>query len=189
MKGKLNERGHSVKDKDKLLKAIKSNELRKIEKTFKYIYDKYSPLMVFVAAKYISEPEDIKDIVQDTFIAFFNNIENINTNIKSYLCSICKNMSLNFLKKNDKIDILNIEEIDYFANQNYDESNIHNETFKTLIEDMKIYLSELEIKIILSHLIDGYMFNEIAIKTDMNISTVKSIYYRALKKHQKRKGI
>ena len=58
-------------DEKKLFKAIKSNKREVVDKTFNYIYSKYKPLLVFIAAKYIKESEDIKDIVQETFIDFF----------------------------------------------------------------------------------------------------------------------
>ena len=52
---------------------------------------------------------------------------------------------------------------------------------------MNKYLSKLELDIVLLRLIDNYKFDEIAYKLKENINTIKTKYYRALKKLSKRK--
>ena len=54
---------------------------------------------------------------------------------------------------------------------------------------MKLYLTKEDISIILLHLIDDLKFDEIALKFNQNVKSVKTKYYRALKKYQKMKGV
>ena len=61
-------------DEKKLLRALKSGNIDTIELVFNYIYDKYKPLVIFVASKYVQRIDVIDDIVQETFISIFNNI-------------------------------------------------------------------------------------------------------------------
>ena len=61
--------------------------------------------------------------------------------------------------------------------------------FEAIIKDLNKHLTTEEVRVVLSHLIDGLSFNEISERENQNISTVKSIYYRALKKYKKLKGI
>lgn len=177
-------------DEKKLFKAIKSNKREVVDKTFNYIYSKYKPLLVFIAAKYIKESEDIKDIVQETFIDFFQNAKNIHSNIKSYLSTACKHNAFNFLKKNKRIKFVDINELDLILDSKDEQIqvSISNEKYCELIEEMNKYLSKLELDIVLLRLIDNYKFDEIAYKLKENINTIKTKYYRALKKIKQKKG-
>ena len=58
-----------------------------------------------------------------------------------------------------------------------------------LIKDMKLYLTKEDITIILLHLIDDLKFDDIALKLNQKVKTIKTKYYRALKKYQKMKGV
>ena len=46
-----------------------------------------------------------------------------------------------------------------------------------------------DITIILLHLIDDLKFDDIALKLNKKVKTIKTKYYRALKKYQKMKGV
>lgn len=177
-------------DEKILFKAIRSNKREVIDETFNYIYDKYKSLVVFIAAKYIKSPEDIQDIVQETFIDFFKNAENIHTSIKGYLSTACKHNSFNFLKKNKRIDFVDDQELDLILDDcdEQKQRDIANDAFNELIDDMKKHLSETELNIILLYLVYDYKFDDIALKLNQNVNTIKTKYYRALKIYKQKKG-
>lgn len=171
-------------DEKRLYKAIHSNRKEEPEVTFQYLYFKYKPLVCFVVAQYVRNEFDIEDITQEAFINFFNHVENIHSSIKTYLTVSAKNIAFNFLKKNKKADYVDADElsnlndvtvVDRFANDSLEE----------LINDMKKVISEEDVKIILLHLIEDIKFEEIAIKFNQNVKTIKTKYYRALKKCKK----
>ena len=89
-----------------LYKAIKSNNEQKILEACDLIYQKYQKLIYFIISKYITNIYDIEDLTQTVFINFFNNLEKIDLtkNIKYYLVTSAKNISLNFIKKQNKIE-------------------------------------------------------------------------------------
>ena len=64
-----------------------------------------------------------------------------------------------------------------------------NDNYIELIENMKLYLTKEDITIILLHLIDDLKFDDIALKLNQKVKTIKTKYYRALKKYQKMKGV
>lgn len=174
-------------DEKKLFRAIRSKSKEEPEATFQYIYIKYKPLITFVIAQYIKNVSDIEDITQETFISFFNNVENVHTSIKSYLTMSCKNIALNFLKKNKNISYVDMEEFSLLC-ENATFDNLANDRFIDLINDMKKVISEEDINIILLHLIADLKFEQIALKLGQNVKTIKTRYYRALKKYKKTKG-
>lgn len=176
-------------DEKRLFRAIHSARKDEPEVTFQYLYKKYKPLVRFVVAQYIINALDIEDITQETFINFFNHVERINSSIKTYLTVSAKNIAFNFLKKNQKFSYVDTDEIpnlnDGFSTGDY----LLNDRFDELIRDMKRVLSEEDVNIILLHLVDDVKFGEIALKLNQNEKTIKTKYYRALKKYKKMKGV
>ena len=175
-------------DEKRLFRAIHYNLDNEPEETFSYIYEKYKPLLMFIASRYIKNEVDIEDIVQNTFVEFFNNLDNIHTTIKSYLSVCCKTNALDYLKSKGKVTYVETEKLSYLVDETttYDESN---DKYKELIKDMKLYLTKEYITIILLHLIDDLKFDDIALKLNQKVKTVKTKYYRALKKYKKMKGV
>ena len=83
-------------------------------------------------------------------------------------------------------------DIEYEDNIVYDElDNNDYLKYNELLSELKKYLNELEIKIIIYHLVYNFRFKEISDKLNIKINTVISIYNRAIKKFkntQKKKG-
>ena len=174
-----------MNDERLLANAIKSNNKAKIEDAFCFIYNKYKPLVVFVASKYLRNIGDINDVVQDTFISFFNNIASVKTNIKSYLTVTVKNKAIDFIRKNKKIDYVDVTEVDIINNEDYYKT-ISNDAFIEMVDELKRTLGNDEANIIIMHLIENLDFKDIALKYNEKENSVKTRYYRALKKFKER---
>lgn len=171
-------------DERRLISAINSGKGDEPKATFQYLYTKYKPLVCFIAARYLKEKADIEDVVQETFVNFFNHAGDVRTSVKSYLTVSAKNLALDVRKKNGKV-VLTEEDVFLFGTfGGADPSG----GFEVLIEDMKRVVSEEDIRIILLHLIDDLKFEDIAAKLGQNVRTVKTKYYRALKKYRNARG-
>ncbi|MBU8893816.1 MAG: RNA polymerase sigma-70 factor [Bacteroidales bacterium] len=71
------------------------------ENSFALIFEKYYPILVVFAKKYLTDLDLSKGIVQDFFVKFYekkNEIE-INTSLKSYLYLSVKNTCLNYIER------------------------------------------------------------------------------------------
>lgn len=178
-------------DEKRLFIAIHSNKKEEPETTFVYIYNKYKPLLVFIASQYVKDIYDIDDVVQETFIKFFNNVENIQTTIKSYLSVSCKNTALDLLKKNKFFSYVDEEKLYSYVDDNelVLDNLISNERYNAILKDMKTILTQEDINIILLHLINNLTFDEIALKLNQNVNAIKAKYYRAIKKYKKKRGV
>ena len=172
-------------DEKRIFKAIHSGRLEESEEILQYIYIKYKPLVSFVVAQYVKNKSDIEDIIQETFINFFNKVENVQSSIKSYLTVTAKNIAFNYLKKNNKLTFVDTDEISYIQENTSVNNNLSNETYNELINEMKRVLSKEDVDITLLHLVDDLKFEEIALRLNQNVSTIKTKYYRALKKFRK----
>ena len=169
-------------DEQKLFLALHYGGNNEPEATFSYLYDKYKNLLIFIASGYLANDLDIDDAVEEAFINFFSNADKVNSNIKAYLTKTTKNICLNMLKKNKRLVYVEDKSLDYVNDSNL---NLNNQDLKDLISDMEKHLSQEEIKIILMHLLEDITFNNLAIRLNSNERTIKTKYYRALKKYQK----
>lgn len=166
-------------------KAIKRNDIEKIEELFEGLYYEYGKLIGFVISKYVSKKEDIEELVNDVFLQFSRVLFDIKlNNIKYYLVTTAKNASINFLKRKDQK--LNVEYSDEYISS-VKENNVDNNKYYELVFDMEKYLSVLEINIIILHSVYGYSFKEIGIKYQKPTSSISSIYQRAIDKYNKRR--
>lgn len=169
----------------KLSSAKKSRRTEKINKVFEEIFNEYSKLCAFIIYKYIKDEEDVKDLVMDIFIKFFDvALKQDIDNIKGYLISSSKNSSINFLKRQETNIIYNDN---ILIDELLDDNNQNND-YEELIKEMKDILSEEEINIIILHTVYDYTFKEISKKYSKSESTIKTLYYRALKKYRKEKS-
>ncbi|MEE9362778.1 MAG: sigma-70 family RNA polymerase sigma factor [Cellulophaga sp.] len=91
------------------------------EIAFKEVYQKNRMLFLNFARKYGLKDEDIFDIYQDAYIAFYENIQNgklveLKSSIATYLISIGKYMILDRLRKNkrkvNQFVLVNVSDID-----------------------------------------------------------------------------
>ena len=168
----------------RLVDALEKNDLIKIEKVFNDIYNSNYKLVYFCVANFIKNKEDILELVDDVFINFFNHIHNINVDgsIKYYLTRSAKNLSINFIKKNNKeisIEDKYLENLSYVKMEYIDNS---------LFNDIKKILTEEDYNIIFNHIVLGYSLIEIAKEMDESKNTIKSKYRRALLKLKKELG-
>jgi len=79
------------------------SELKKgNQQIFKEFYEENSPSLRYFASKYLQEDSSIDDIVQDSFVTFWENRNKLNTynSAKSYLYTIVRNSCLNSIRHN-----------------------------------------------------------------------------------------
>ena len=163
----------------KLNKALKTKDENLIHSIFEEIYKEYGKLVYFKIMEYIKEEESAKDLMQDVFVSFFNNINFIKLeSIKYYLLTSAKNKSINYLKnKNNNTVIYE----DYIYNLE-EAKNIDNIKYKNVLYKMREILTDFEIKIVLRHTLDDISFKKLSKEYGKSINTILSTYFRAIKK-------
>lgn len=94
-------------DEHKLLKKILSGD----NIAMKEFYNNYSGYLSTICSRYISNSDDIKDILQDSFIKIFKSIVNFKYegagSLKAWSSRIVVNESLKFLKEKKRLQIVN----------------------------------------------------------------------------------
>lgn len=142
---------------------------------FDEIYDEYFDRVYYKILSSVKNPEDAEDIAQEVFISVYKNLHKFRADSKIYtwIYRIAINKTYDFFRKK-KIDLeLNEEILNIADNEDIGGSMIVEENLKKL--------SKEEREIVVLKDVYGYKLREISKMKGRNISTIKSIYYKALK--------
>ena len=142
---------------------------------FDEIYDEYFDRVYCKILSSVKNPEDAEDIAQEVFISVYKNLHKFRADSKIYtwIYRIAINKTYDFFRKK-KIDLeLNEEILNIADNEDLNGSMIVEENLKKLNKE--------EREILLLKDVYGYKLREISDMKNRNISTIKSIYYKALK--------
>lgn len=127
-----------------ILKIIEGCKKRNI-KDQELLYKTFMPIMKKVCSRYIQDPNDSKDILQDAFIKVFNEIKNLNdpTKLEAWIKRIVINLAYEYYRKKKKLPIGGIShdpEMDHMEHIGADEQEEEAEYMK-----LADYLSPVEL--------------------------------------------
>ena len=142
---------------------------------FDNIYEEYFDRVYYKVLSVVKNDDDAEDICQETFISVYKNLSKFReeSNIYTWIYRIAINKTYDFFKKR-KIEFeINDDVLSLPEDVNFDT--------KVILEEKLKLISEKEKEIVILKDIYGYKLKEIAEMKNMNLSTVKSVYYKALK--------
>ena len=142
---------------------------------FDNIYEEYFDRVYYKVLSVVKNDDDAEDICQETFISVYKNLSKFReeSNIYTWIYRIAINKTYDFFKKR-KIEFeINDDVLSLPEDVNFDT--------KVILQEKLKLISEKEREIVILKDIYGYKLKEIAEMKDMNLSTVKSVYYNALK--------
>ena len=145
---------------------------------FNWFYENSKKQLFYNILSYTKNYELSEDLLQETYVKFLTNIKNIDdkVNVLGYLMVMSKNITLDYFKKNNRIETLNEEDI------SFEDNKIH-ETM--LVSKIKEILNDIEFKILILHILGDLTFNEIKDIVKKPLGTVLWIYNKSLKKVSK----
>ncbi|WP_223034174.1 RNA polymerase sigma factor [Hanstruepera marina] len=175
----------SKEQTEKLFLLIRQGDIKVLEA----IYKENRKAFLNFGLKYNLDKETILDIYQDAIIAFTENIINgkvlaLNSSVKTYLFSIGKYLIFKNLKKDSKLETLDLDEnrLNFYVNSidsTYSETTNDN---KKLIESCLDKLGEQCQKVLKLFYYNGLTLEEIQEHLNYsNYNTVKSQKSRCLK--------
>ncbi len=141
----------------------------------------YQPLCVF-ALKFFDSIQEAEDIVQDTFVQFWENekYKSVDTSLKAYLFMSVKNKCLRQLELNKRIYFDDIESlVEVLIAEKRDNSGLE--------ERIKVLNAEIEKlppkarKVLELIVFKGLKYKEVAEELQISINTVKTQFSRSLK--------
>ena len=142
---------------------------------FDNIYEEYFDRIYYKVLSVVKNDDDAEDICQETFISVYKNLSKFReeSNIYTWIYRIAINKTYDFFKKRKLEFEINDDVLSLPEDINFDT--------KVILEEKLKLISEKEKEIVILKDIYGYKLKEIAEMKNMNLSTVKSVYYKALK--------
>lgn len=103
-------RNRIAEDETSLIRrALKGDGKAKYE-----IYQKYVRYLSAICSRYISDDEDVRDILQDAFLKIFSSLQDFRYqgqgSLKAWMGKIVLNESLKFLRKNSKMTLVGLSD-------------------------------------------------------------------------------
>jgi RNA polymerase sigma-70 factor (ECF subfamily) len=163
---------------DELVKLMKSGKPVS-DYAFTEIYSRYSSKVHVYCRGMLHDSDQAKDVFQDTFVRFYNNVKenNINVNVPGYIMTIARNLCLNSIR-NKKYPACLTENV-YITDER---SNMENkDLFRLMMASLDIIDEKLKEAFVLRE-IDGLSFNELAETCGITVTNAKRRVYRAREK-------
>jgi RNA polymerase sigma-70 factor, ECF subfamily len=167
--------------KDQLAMRIKLGD----EQAFELLVRKFNARLCAFANKFINDPEEAQEIVQDMFIKIWERRDEIDPedSLKSYIFKIVQNLSLNKLRRR-KVEsryteiykLVYIEQYEFSAH----ESLLARELEEHIVDSIGKLPSECRKVFELSR-IEGLKYREIAVSLHISVKTVEAQMSKALR--------
>ncbi len=171
-----------MQEKKLIEKCLKNNR-----KAQKYLYEKYSPVMLGICIRYSDNISDAEDILQEGFIKIFTYLKKFENkgSFEGWLKRIMVNTAITFYHKNLKhkyhSDLSDVQE----TKMKYSDVSSADFTQEELLNVIQT-LPKGYRTIFNMYAIEGYKHKEISKALNIEISTSKSQYHRAKKIIQKK---
>ena len=144
------------------------------ESAIKEVYLSLRKLLYFVIRSIVNNEEDANDIYQNVFIKVIANAKTIKKPeaLQSYFLETAKSEALNFVKKNQRQDLL--EDADVLYGED--------DAPSPYLESYYPFLTPRENAVVVLHLEEGLSFREIEALAKLSRQTIANAYESALKK-------
>lgn len=172
----------SVQSKESLIRLLKEGDLT----AFNGLFNSFYPPLYYYCRKFVSDPEDAKDLMQNVFLRFWDKREEINieSSIKSYLFRSVQNECLNYIRScPHKVSFGEIENerIEEHIHAHTPETELENRELKDTIYSIMDELPHQCKRIFIMSRFNGLKNKEIAERLAVSVRTVDTQIYRALK--------
>ena len=155
--------------------------------SYSLLYNKYVQTLYQYSFRFTSNPELIKDCIQDVFTGLYKNRKQLVTpkNIKVYLLVSLKNSLINALYREDRYTSYNHETVSFTLGLTVEEQYVTDELYtnqQRKIQEILNVLPPRQKEIIYYRYIQELSFDEICIMMDMNYQSAQNLIQRSLKK-------
>lgn len=164
-------------DNKKFILSLKKGN----EAAFKEVYFSYYNKLINIAKRFNLTVLTPEDFVQESFLRLYNKRELLNEDVllDKQLYTICKNIILNHINRENKIVQLDTFQADILEEQDSD-SGIFEERQEKL-QNFINQLPEQQQKIFTLHKLENLSYKEIAAITDLSEKTIANHIYLASK--------
>ena len=169
----------NAQDLNKYVGLAKDND----SEAFILLFGEYEKLIYKIAYTYLNNKDDALDAVQEAAYQSYKNIKALRNaeHFKTWLCRITTNISLNILKARRRNELATTS-LENALDMIESPQAANGEMTPTEFLDLLTELSENEKNILLLKIYYDYTFEMIANENNIPVGTVKTTYFRMIKK-------
>jgi RNA polymerase sigma factor (sigma-70 family) len=166
-------------DFKKLVRRCVAND----EKAFHELYNIMSPVLYTICLRYMGQPSDAQDALQETFIRLFKNLSRFtfSGSFQGWCKRIAVNTSIELLRKRKKVYFTDVDEVQIGLNPKSLE--------KLKMEDLLALVQELPTgyrTVFNMYVIEGYSHKEIGEQLGISENTSKTQLFKSRKALQQK---
>lgn len=155
------------------------------------LFDNYYRALCVYALRFVSDANDVEDIVQEVFVSFWLNKKRtvFSGSIRSYLFGAVTKAASKFVTRRRRIMF---DDVEKYVDQYLEELGEYDEDAFASLHD-KVYarveaLPERTKEIFKAVVLDNLTYREVGERFGITVNSVKTMYYRALKQLKKEFG-
>ena len=158
---------------EEIIRLVQAGDKEK----FGIIMERYASKLSRYGRKFLSDPDNIEDIVQDVFVRAFKNINGFNSALKfsSWIYRIAHNAFVNGLRQKQRNPLLFIDFDTFIPHQVYEDPAVdekEHEKMKKMIELGLESLSPKYKEVIILHYLEEISYKEISDILEIPVGTV-----------------
>lgn len=125
---------------------------------------------------YITKKEVIEELMQDAYLKAIENLDKykIGSNFKAWISSVARNIAINYYNHEKRIEVKEITDPVFVCESKESKLNYY-----------LSFLEGLDREVVIYHIVLDMKFKEIAQITNMPLSTIFSVYKKAIEKIKK----
>jgi RNA polymerase sigma-70 factor (ECF subfamily) len=153
------------------------------EDAFEVLFKRYYTALYRFTCRIIKDPQDAENIVQDLFVRFWEKRSEINieSNLKAYLFTSAKNHSLNYIKRERRLTLLDDNSEIQKENAESPETVLIKDETVIAVQNAINKLPEKCREIYMMKKYDDLSYQEISKVLKISVNTVKTQMKRAVK--------
>lgn len=152
---------------------------------FNSILSKYQKRLYWHIRKMVIDHDDTDDILQNTFIKAWKNLEGFREDAQLYtwLYRIATNECLTFLKKKQNNNTVSINDVEYGLHEKIDsERNYTGEEIQRKLQKAILTLPEKQRLVFNMKYFDAMKYEEMSVVLETSVGALKASYHHAVKK-------
>lgn len=152
---------------------------------FNNILTKYQKRLYWHIRKMVIDHDDTDDILQNTFIKVWNNLENFREDAQlfTWMYRIATNECLTFLNKKKNSKSVSLSDVEYALHEKVDsEKNYTGEQIQRKLQKAILTLPEKQRLVFNMKYFDGMKYEEMSAVLETSVGALKASYHHAVKK-------
>jgi RNA polymerase sigma-70 factor (ECF subfamily) len=174
-------------DERALLETFRYEQGYQKEKAFHDIVVLYRERLYRIIRGFTNDHDDTDDILQETFIKAFENLERFrgDSSLYTWLCRIAMNLAITHVRKKKLRQFISLDSVMLISKQINPEQALEEKELKEMIHETVDQLSEKQKAVFVLRFYDEMSIAEVAKITGNSEGTIKANFFHAISKVKK----